>query len=93
MIAPRTKSSAQENLKSSMLLNTDTAQMMKEILTNTLLNKDKDVKQFKDTLGLKKNVDDNIIFGRSKRNKQVYAQNTKLLMSAIDKQRSSEVGC
>jgi hypothetical protein len=93
MIAPRTKSSAQENLKSSMLLNTDTAQMMKEILTNTLLNKDKDVKQFKDTLGLKKNVDDNIIFNRSKRNKQVYAQNTKLLMSAIDKQRSSEVGC
>tara|TARA_B110000285_G_C14733776_1_gene427649 strand:+ start:115 stop:396 length:282 start_codon:yes stop_codon:yes gene_type:complete len=93
MIAPRTKSSAQENLKSSMLLNTDTAQMMKEILTNTLLNKDKDVKQFKDTLGLKKNVDDNIIFNRSKRNKQVYAQNTKLLMSAIEKQRSSEVGC
>ena len=76
-----------------MLLNTDTAQMMKEILTNTLLNKDKDVKQFKDTLGLKKNVDDNIIFNRSKRNKQVYAQNTKLLMSAIEKQRSSEVGC
>lgn len=66
MIAPKTN---EKGFASSLILNTDTAQLMKQKLTDTLLNKDKDVKQFKGTLGLKKDIDDNIIFDKSKRNK------------------------
>lgn len=92
MLAPRPKvvvgkdgkpMSTQEKLKSSMLLNTTTADIMKAELESKLLNKE--VKQFKDTLGLKKDINDNVIFDKQKRSKLIYAQNIKLLSTAIDK--------
>ena len=65
--------------------------MMKELLENKLIGKK--IKQYKGTMGLNKDISENIIFSRDQRNKQTYALNLKLLHLAIHKSQNCDVAC
>ena len=77
--------------KNAQIMSTTTAIQMKQALEDQLLNRQ--VKQFKGTLSLKKDVDENVVFGKEGRNKQTYALNTKLLRVAMDKTEKCDVAC